>query len=266
MRIAQITDIHMIAGPPEPGGYDPGAALAAVLEALAPLRPDILLLTGDIAANGRPAEYARVRDAVAALGVPALAVPGNHDVGTAFRDGLASATIRIGEGPGLWLEADGPVRLIGLDTLAPDGAAAGVLGEAQLAWVADRLALDDPRPILVFMHHPPFSVGLAMDWTRVAEGNQLGALVMAHPRVLGVTCGHLHRAARLAWAGTIGGVSPSVAWEIPLDMPTDAVPVLVPSDPAFQLHVLHPELGLVTHSQTVTIDGATGVFPAAPNA
>ena len=31
MRIAQITDPHMTAGPPEPGGYDAAAALAAVL-------------------------------------------------------------------------------------------------------------------------------------------------------------------------------------------------------------------------------------------
>ena len=27
MRIAQITDTHMTAGPPEPGGYDAAAAL-----------------------------------------------------------------------------------------------------------------------------------------------------------------------------------------------------------------------------------------------
>ena len=146
------------------------------------------------------------------------------------------------------------MRLLGLDTLAPDGADAGVLGERQLAWVADRLGRDDKRPVLIFMHHPPFSLGLPLDWTRCADGDDLAQLVPAHPRVLGVICGHVHRAARLAWAGTIGGVCPPVAWEIPLDLAPGAAPYLVPQSPAFQLHVVDPELGLVSHSQYVTVE------------
>jgi len=255
MRIAQITDPHMTAGPSEPGGYDAAAALAAVLAAVEGLRPDAVLLTGDLAADGRPEEYRRLRALFAASRVPVIAVPGNHDERVAFARELADSAIRVAAGPDLWLELDdGPVRLIGLDTLAPDGDA-GVLGEAQLAWIADRLGRDDPRGVLIFMHHPPFALGLPMDWTRCADGDALGRLVLAHPRVLGVVCGHVHRAARVAWAGTTGGVCPPIAWEIPLDLPAGAVPYLVPQSPAFQLHVVDPELGLVSHTQYVTLDG-----------
>ena len=256
MRIAQITDIHMTAGPTGPGGYDAAGALETVLAAVAGLRPDIVLLTGDLAANGLPEEYRRLRQVLAGFGTPMLAVPGNHDERAAFRRELAGDGVGVGAGPGLWQAVEeGPVRLLGLDTLAPDGADAGVLGERQLAWVADRLGRDDKRPVLIFMHHPPFSLGLPLDWTRCADGDDLAQLVQAHPRVVGVICGHVHRAARLAWAGTIGGVCPPVAWEIPLDLAPGAAPYLVPQSPAFQLHVVDPELGLVSHSQYVTGNG-----------
>jgi 3',5'-cyclic AMP phosphodiesterase CpdA len=257
MRIAQITDPHMTAGPPAPGGYDAAAALAAVLAEVGRLSPDVILLTGDLAADGRPEEYRRLRTVLDASPVPMLAVPGNHDDRAAFARELAGSGVRTGEGPGLWLEHDAPVRLIGLDTLGPGDA--GILGDAQLAWAADRLARDDPRPLLIFMHHPPFRLGLPLDLTRCADGDALARLVERHPRVLGVVCGHVHRSARVAWAGTIGGVCPAVAWEIPLDLPAGTAPWLQPQSPAFQLHVVHPELGLVTHTQHVTMNG----FPAA---
>ena len=54
------------------------------------------------------------------------------------------------------------------------------------------------------MHHPPFALGLPLDWTRCSDGDDLARLVRGHPRVLGVVCGHVHRSARVAWAGTIG--------------------------------------------------------------
>ena len=79
MRIAQITDVHMTAGPPEPGGYDSAGALEAVIAAVLPLHPDVVLLTGDLAASGQAAEYRRLRAVIAGLRLPILAVPGNHD-------------------------------------------------------------------------------------------------------------------------------------------------------------------------------------------
>ena len=149
------------------------------------LRPDIVLLTGDLAANGLPEEYRRLRQVLAGFGTPMLAVPGNHDERAAFAASSPASGVGVGAGPGLWQAVEeGPVRLLGLDTLAPDGADAGVLGERQLAWIADRLGRDDKRPVLIFMHHPPFSLGLPLDWTRCADGDDLAQLVQAHPRVV----------------------------------------------------------------------------------
>jgi 3',5'-cyclic AMP phosphodiesterase CpdA len=61
-----------------------GTEQAPVVEALATLacrqRPDLLVLTGDITQRARPAQFRAARAFTDRLGVPVLAVPGNHDI------------------------------------------------------------------------------------------------------------------------------------------------------------------------------------------
>lgn len=248
MRIAQITDPHVT---PAAGAYDPAAALGAVLARVAALDPppDLVVFSGDLAENGRPEDYTRFREIVAGCDLPMLALPGNHDRRDAFVAGLAGSDVLIGTPPFLHLAIeDGPVRLIGLDTLA-EGEAAGLLCEARLRWVAERLAADDDRPVMLFMHHPPFRIGQPVaDSSNCRGGDALAAIVARHPRVVAVGCGHAHLATQVAWAGTIGSICPAVAWEAPLDSPLERPFRLVPQRPGFQLHAWSEALGLVTHT------------------
>ncbi len=55
-----------------------------------PGRIDAILVTGDIADHGLPAEYEQARSELVA-DVPVLTVPGNHDVRSAYRRGLLDA-------------------------------------------------------------------------------------------------------------------------------------------------------------------------------
>lgn len=254
MRLVQISDIHMIATPAaDPAAYDPEAALRAVLARAEALSPDILLLTGDLAENGLPEEYARLTAIFASVRTPMVAIPGNHDAREPFLEALRKTAIAVGPGPQLYHAVEqGHLRILALDTLAPHGGSAGVLGETQLAWLKDRLAADDPRPVFIILHHPPFWLGLPhVDWSQCADGADLGALLLDNRRVIGVSCGHVHRTAQIGWAGTIGNVCPSVAWELPLGLREDEAPRLAPQDPGFQLHVYDPEIGLVTHTEYV---------------
>lgn len=70
--LLQISDTHF------------GTEQAAVVEALDGLarqqRPDLLVLSGDITQRARPAQFRAARSFVDRLGVPLLAVPGNHDL------------------------------------------------------------------------------------------------------------------------------------------------------------------------------------------
>jgi Icc protein len=253
LLIAQISDPHLSTADAELyGGYDPDFAFANVLERVADLdpRPDFVWLTGDLVENGTPEEYRNFRSRVADLDLPMAAIPGNHDRRAAFAAGLAGTGVRIGAEPFLHLVVeDHPVRMIGLDTVV-EGEAAGRLCTERLEWVAARLAEAPDRPTIVFMHHPPFRTGIGFsDTTRCAGGDGLAAIVAQYPNVLTVSCGHVHRTVRTAWAGTIAGICPAVCWAVPLDFSPAGRPRLEPQHPGFQLHLWRPDLGLVTHSE-----------------
>jgi 3',5'-cyclic AMP phosphodiesterase CpdA len=70
--LLQISDPHF------------GTEQPPVVEALAALacqqRPDLLVLSGDITQRARPAQFRAARAFTDRLGVPVLAVPGNHDI------------------------------------------------------------------------------------------------------------------------------------------------------------------------------------------
>lgn len=54
--------------------------LAALGELIADLRPTLLVATGDLAHRGRRAELETAAELLRGLGLPFLAVPGNHDI------------------------------------------------------------------------------------------------------------------------------------------------------------------------------------------
>ena len=257
MIVAQISDPHVsLPGVLLYGGYDPAAALTAVIDRVNRLRPvpDFVVFTGDLTEDGLPDEYAHFLELVAGLNVPSAAIPGNHDRRDAFHAGLTGSPVSIGADPSwLHLTVDRfPLRLIGLDTLALEGDPGGKLDPGRLGWLERRLGEAPGRPTLIFMHHPPFATGIGfMDIWALANPERLAAIVARHPQILRVCCGHVHRAVEVAWAGTIAGICPAVAWQVPL-LDLDAPPMLARQAPGFQLHFWDEALGLVTHTEFLT--------------
>ncbi|MCY7306660.1 MAG: metallophosphoesterase [Rhodoferax sp.] len=70
--LLQISDPHF--GTEQPLVVEALAALAQQL------RPDLLVLSGDITQRAEPAQFRAARAFVDRLGLPVLAVPGNHDI------------------------------------------------------------------------------------------------------------------------------------------------------------------------------------------
>ena len=70
--VLQISDPHF------------GTEQAPVVNALAALaqqqKPDLIVLSGDITQRARPAQFAAARALVDGLGIPVLAIAGNHDI------------------------------------------------------------------------------------------------------------------------------------------------------------------------------------------
>jgi 3',5'-cyclic AMP phosphodiesterase CpdA len=70
VKLVHISDIHFGAANP--------AALDAVREYVAQVRPDAVLVAGDITQNGRQREFRAARSWFESLGVPCIVAPGNH--------------------------------------------------------------------------------------------------------------------------------------------------------------------------------------------
>jgi 3',5'-cyclic AMP phosphodiesterase CpdA len=72
-RILHISDLHL-------GRGATSEQLTALAELLPGLTPEILVVTGDLTHRGRRAELELARELLESLGLPLLAIPGNHDI------------------------------------------------------------------------------------------------------------------------------------------------------------------------------------------
>src|SRR5271165_5479507 len=92
--IAQISDLHIKA--PDMLAYgrvDTARALSHCVAALNDLRPkpDLVVISGDLADTPTSEEYAQLKRLLAPLNVPFVAIPGNHDSREMMRRALPQA-------------------------------------------------------------------------------------------------------------------------------------------------------------------------------
>jgi 3',5'-cyclic-AMP phosphodiesterase len=234
--IAHVSDTHF-----GDDVQDPTRRTTAVMDHLLAMdpRPDLLVVSGDVADHGLPEEYVEARAWLDRWDGPLAVCPGNHDVRAAFVAGLGIGTRAVVE--------VGGANVVLLDSLidAVDGVRIdeGRLGADQLAWL-DGVLLQDPRPAYVVLHHPPTTISLElMDPIRLVDGNALGAVVQRHPHVVATLVGHAHTMAWTTFAGRpllIGGGVVSTVTAC-----AEAPPVLwYDAPPSFALHLV--EDGRVT--------------------
>ncbi|MQS15358.1 phosphodiesterase [Streptomyces kaniharaensis] len=250
LTIAHLSDIHLGQDHDGDGGTrarQRAEQVMAYLDAL-PGPLDAVLVTGDLADHGLPAEYEQVAKVLDSRH-PVLTCPGNHDRRAPYREVL------LGEVPG-----SRPInrlhRLPGADVLMLDssipGRDDGLLDATTLAWLD--ATLEDGRaelPALVAFHHPPAVLHLPMvDEIRQFGEAGLAAVLARHRRVAGLLCGHSHTGAATTLAGLPLLVAPGVASTVTL--PCEGGPgITFDQPPMLAFHVLDDEGRLTTHYRVV---------------
>jgi 3',5'-cyclic-AMP phosphodiesterase len=206
LRFVHISDTHLSHDPaysvPQ-ADTDPrtGArALVAQLNQL-PFTPDLILHTGDVAADGVAADYDIARTLLQPLPAPIYYLNGNHDDSAHVAALMGRAT----QGAALYYEFEvNGVQFVCLDSAAPVnvyGAAQGFthprgyVDAPQLAWLAQVCRADDPRPLVVAVHHCVLPCGTPWldDYMSIINGLEVhAALVPLRGRLRGVFHGHVH--------------------------------------------------------------------------
>jgi 3',5'-cyclic AMP phosphodiesterase CpdA len=252
MIIAHLSDTHVreVGAPLPVGNVDYSTMAVNAFDRVARMKPtpDLMIITGDLTDSGQVGEYRRLQEIVETLPFPVHMVLGNHDIRenylTVFPEkreaetGFAQFCLELQD-----------LRIIGLDSLI-EGHGHGGLCAARLSYLRGRLAEGPEVPTIIMLHHQPFIFnGGVYDDVGLKDGvEEFGAIVAGNRQIVRVLCGHLHRSLESLWNGTLVSVTPSVVCAA--DLPVGDVRIFknVNEPPAFKLHVLVPESGLVSHT------------------
>ncbi|HEX2272850.1 MAG TPA: metallophosphoesterase [Acidimicrobiales bacterium] len=198
--VAQLSDLHC--GSP----YFDGALLKAAVDEVLGLRPDLVVIGGDLTAEGYPPEFETARRFLEPLfeqGLDVLVIPANHDsknVGylhfsDAFGPGdvpdkgdkVMSLTVPVGEpdGRGPWR-----VQVVAIDSSKPD-LAEGEVGRERYRWIREKLEVEADFRIFVLHHHLVPVPGTGRERNTVWDAGDVLAL-LADVDVDLVLSGHKH--------------------------------------------------------------------------
>ncbi|WP_413730531.1 metallophosphoesterase [Sodalis sp. RH22] len=197
MIIAQITDIHAAQD------NDNLSRLDRALAWLDLIKPDSLVLTGDLVDDDWIDGYTAIAARLGNRAYPAFILPGNSDNRTSMRAIFGCAYWADDAVGALHFVADiEGVRLIGLDSTAK-GTSAGSVDE-HLPWLEKTLLSEGPATSVLFLHHHVFASGIPpMDQIMCHGSVALGEFLRRQPRrPVAIATGHVHRPV----AGTLAGI------------------------------------------------------------
>ena len=221
VTIAQISDTHLSDDKPFfRANFDHTAV------ALRDSRPDLVVNTGDVSLNGADLldDLAVARARHDALGLPWLAIAGNHDVGDCVEVArhqpvTADRLARWHEvfGASWWSEDVPGWRLLGIDALI---LGSGLEQDAvQLDFIRHATGGLDGRALMLFIHKPlfefaPADAGLnSLCITPTPRAALVAALGQARPAL--VVSGHTHQYRDITVDGTRHVTAPGVSFVTP---------------------------------------------------
>lgn len=187
VRIAQLTDCHLLAAPEGMyQGVQPYHTLAAVLAAIKHSKLDALILTGDLTQDHSVASYQHYLALLAEFSLPVFWLPGNHDDSQLMSTLFQQSPFR----PEKQLFAAG-WQLLLLDSTG--STPAGYFPSTRLQSLQHQLQ-SDIRPCWLFSHHHPAPIGSSIDRHGWLDAEPFWQLLHQHTQVQGIAHGHCHHA------------------------------------------------------------------------
>ncbi len=221
MKFIQVTDTHLVPRGERLFALDPTARLEACLADINRGHGDaaFCVVTGDLADRGEIEAYRDFRRCFAALDLPCVYLVGNHD----DRDNFVSVFPDVPRDENGFvqsvLDRDEGVFLF-LDTLEADRHD-GVYCAQRLAWLRKRLDEARGRPVYLFMHHPPFVIGIpSMDRIRLHDPDAFYDAIADHGDIRHLFLGHVHRPVTGSWRGIPFSIMRGTAHGVAFDLET----------------------------------------------
>jgi Icc protein len=218
-RIAQVSDLHIGPTADPVHGIDVRKQFVQVLEKLAEEAWDLLVLSGDLAADAGEIEaYQWLREVLQGFPCPYEVMMGNHDQLDTLRQVFALPAADIQDGMLYFSRPLGDKQLYFLDT------ASYVLPLRQVEWLRRHIE-SHSRDNLLFIHHPPVLCGCRFMDSQYPLRNidEVWPLLRELPRLENIFCGHYHTAKTLSIDGKLIHVTPSTMMQIDAFSPRFAI-------------------------------------------
>lgn len=217
MKIIHISDFHLTAPGERLCGLDPHDRAGRCLDDIARWHDDaaFCVISGDIADKGQVEAYYWLSKRLEGFPLRVFVMTGNHDDREALSNAFPEA--RRDEDGFLQDAHSTPAGIfLFLDTLKGP-VSEGAYCERRRAWLSRQLEHARGRPVWIFMHHPPFDVGIPyMDRIKLEEADAFAQVIEAHQNIRHIFFGHVHRAAYVQWKGISCTSLPGTNHQVPL--------------------------------------------------
>jgi 3',5'-cyclic AMP phosphodiesterase CpdA len=218
LKIIHITDFHLAAPGKRLFGLDTHDRVERCLADIARWHGDaeFCVMTGDLTNDGDRQAYAWLAERLEDFPLKTFLMVGNHDEREGFtkvfpgqerdENGFVQSAHKTDQGVFLFLDTlKGPVS-------------EGEYCAARRDWLAQQLNAAASDPVWIFMHHPPFDVGVAyMDRIKLEEPEAFAEVLSHHGDIRHIFFGHVHRAAFVHWRGIPCTSLPGTSMQIPLN-------------------------------------------------
>jgi len=186
--LVHLSDLHF-------GRIDP-ALIAPLIERIAAIAPDVVIVSGDLTQRARSGQFKAAREFLDALPKPQVVVPGNHDIPLHnvfdrfvrpldkyvryVTDDLEPAYI------------DSEIAVLGVNTARSATIKDGRINAGQIARLASRLESVNASAVKVVVTHHPFDLPASYRERHLVGRASLAMRMFADHGVDLLLAGHLH--------------------------------------------------------------------------
>jgi 3',5'-cyclic AMP phosphodiesterase CpdA len=225
-KFIHLTDTHVVGPPHHLYGSDPRLRLAQAVASINAEHGDArhVVITGDLTHWGDQDAYDAFSQGIEALNMPVVLMMGNHDATEAFIETFPDAPMDQNGFVQSSLQTEHGLMLF-LDT-SMIGTHAGGYCQRRQDWLSAQLD-NSTCPVFLFMHHPPFAVGIAgMDAIMMQDAAAFWEILAPHQnRIRHLFFGHLHRTLYGNWRGISFSCMPGLNHQVMLDL--NAAPEII---------------------------------------
>ena len=259
MKIIQITDTHLIPRGKVLHGLNPCELLEACIASIKEFHADaeMCIITGDLTDQGHPKAYHDFRKILQQLPMPYHPLIGNHDHREIFAEifpevpldehGFVQQMLKTEQG-----------RFLLLDTVKHKKDE-GTYCEKRGAWLRTQLEESGRTNVYLFMHHPPFKIGIpALDRIKLQDGaERIQQIVSDFSNIKHLFFGHVHRPISGSWYGIPFTALWGTNHQILLDLATEDYLTYSHEPPAYSVIQLEPQQTTVHYQHY--LDNSPGI-------